>query len=88
MFQNKEYRSYCDTTAELVLKKPDNTKYNIMPNNLGSGNLFININWLITNLIWYYRSVFQIHFISKDNKGEIIWISWRSLDKEFIPPTV
>ena len=36
MFQNKEYRSYCDTTAELVLKKPDNTKYNIMPNNLGS----------------------------------------------------
>ena len=41
MFQNKEYRSYCDTTAELVLKKPDNTKYNIMPNNLGSGN-FIN----------------------------------------------
>ena len=38
MFQSKECRSCYDTIAELVLKKPDNTKYNIMPNNLGSGN--------------------------------------------------
>lgn len=35
-----------------------------------------------------YRPIFQVNFISYNNKWEIFWVPGTGLDEEFVPPTV
>lgn len=37
---------------------------------------------------WLHLSVFQIHFITQDDKRKMFWITRRRLDKELVPPAV